>query len=198
MLTKRFAANRIDRELASLLHRAEEQLLAACRGRHIPSCVLQPTLIYGRVGERADRNLSRLLQLMRRLPLLPLPAQTGLRQPIHATQLAAVALALSRQLAKGAAPLPASRIALGGDQELSYAAMLQALQQALPQEDPARRCRLVPLPNRLFTLLAVPLLLGSPRAFEAVLRMAADLAGFTPCHALLGTEPQPFPVLPLG
>ena len=36
------------------------------------SCkVLRPTLIYGRVGTYLDRNLSRLILLMRRLPFLP-------------------------------------------------------------------------------------------------------------------------------
>jgi hypothetical protein len=72
--------------------------------------------------------------------------------------------------------------------------MLQALQQAQPPGDPARRCRLLPIPNRLFLLLAAPLLLRSPKAFEAVLRMGADLAGFLPAHQLLAEPPQPFPV----
>jgi hypothetical protein len=95
------------------------------------------------------------------------------------------------------ASLPA-RIALGGDTTLSYADMIRALQQAQPPGDPARRCRLLPVPNRLFFLLAAPLLLRSPKAFEAVLRIGADLAGFTPAHQLLGREPESFPVLPLA
>ena len=88
-------------------------------------------------------------------------------------------------------------IALGGDSELSYAAMLRTLQQALPHEDPAFRCRLLPLPTRLFHLIAAPLLFQSPKSFEAVLRMGSNLTGFTPAHQLLNTQPQPFPVLPL-
>ena len=135
---------------------------------------------------------------MRRLPLLPLPAQTGLRQPIHASQLAAVALELVRQFTtSGWDPQLPQRIALGGDSELSYAAMLRALQQSLPQTDPARRCRVLSLPTRLFYAAASPLLLQSPKAFEAVLRMGSDLSGFTRAHQLLKAKPQPFPVLPL-
>jgi len=42
------------------------------------------------------------------------------------------------------------------------------------------------------------MLLHSPKAFEAVLRMGANLADFTPAHQLLGTDPQTFPVLPLS
>jgi hypothetical protein len=49
----------------------------------------------------------------------------------------------------------------------------------------------------LFFLLSAPLLLHSPKAFEAVLRMAADLAGFTTAHQLLEQPPAPFPVLDL-
>lgn len=194
-ITKRFAANHFDRELVARLTAAEDQLLATCRRLQLPCRILRPTLIYGRVGPYVDRNLSRLLQLMRRLPLLPLPAHTGLRQPIHASQLAAVALELVRQYtANGWDPLLPQRIALGGDSILSYSEILRALQQALPPSDPARRCRLVPVPNQLFFLLTAPLLLSSPKAYEAVLRMGADLADFIPSHQLLAKPPQAFPL----
>jgi hypothetical protein len=194
-LTKRYAANGFDRELVARLSGAEEQLLSTCRRLQIPCRILQPTLIYGQVGSYRDRNLSRLLQLLRRLPLVPLPAHTGLRQPIHARQLAAVAFSLAQQLSgSGWDPALPERLPLGGDVQLSYRAMLQALQQAQPPADPARRCRLLLIPNRLFFLLAAPLLLRSPKAYEAVLRMGADLAGFMSSHQLLAEPPQPFPL----
>jgi hypothetical protein len=197
-VTKRFAANRFDRQLVSRLICAEDQLLATFRGLGASCCILQPTLIYGKVGDYCDRNLNRLLQLMRRLPCLPLPLETGLRQPIHASQVAAVALHLASQLKSGLYSALPERIAFGGDTTLTYAAMISALQDAQPTGDPARRCRLLPIPNRLFFSLAAPLLLRSPKAFEAVLRMGANLSGFTPAHQLLGRDPQPFPVLPLA
>ena len=198
-ITKRFAANRFDRELVAHLTGAEDLLLAICRRLQVPCHILQPTLIYGQVGPYGDRNLSRLLQLLRRLPCLPLPAETGLRQPIHASQLAAVALHMADQLRRfiGDQRLP-ERITLGGDTTLTYASMIKALQQAQPAVDPALRCRLLPIPNRLFFTLASPLLLRSPKAFEGLLRMGANLSGFTPVHQLLGREPQAFPVLPLA
>jgi hypothetical protein len=198
-ITKRFAANRFDRELVARLSAAETQLLAICRRLQVPCRILQPTLIYGQAGPYGDRNLSKLLQLLRRLPCLPLPAETGLRQPIHASELAAVALHMADQLrGSGCDPSLPQRITLGGDTTLTYAAMVRALQQAQPAGDPARLCRLLPIPNRLFFSLAAPLLLRSPKAFEAVLRIGANLSGFTPAHQLLGREPQPFPVLPLA
>ena len=198
-ITKRFATNRFDCELVTRLSGAEDQLLATCGRLQVPCHILQPTLIYGQAGPYGDRNLSKLLQLLRRLPCLPLPAESGLRQPIHASQLAAVALHIAEQLSgSGCDPSLPERITLGGDTTLSYASMISALQQAQPADDPARHCRLLPIPNRLFFSLAAPLLLRSPKAFEAVLRMGANLSGFTPAHKLLSREPQLFPVLPLA
>ena len=199
VLTKRFAVNDFDRDLVQSLASAEERLHAISLLLKISCSILQPTLIYGQAGSYCDRNLSKLLQLLRRLPCLPLPAETGLRQPIHASQLAAVALRIAEQLrGSGCDPSLPERITLGGDTTLTYAAMISALQEAQPATDPARRCHLLPIPNRLFFSLAAPLLLRSPKAFEAVLRMGANLSDFTPAHQLLGREPQPFPGLPLA
>lgn len=198
-LTKRFASNSFDRELADRLIRAEDQLLSACQNLRINCRILRPSIIYGQVGPYDDRNFCRLLQILRRVPLFPVPSDSGLRQPIHASQLAAVALHLARQLAgSGWDPDLPQRIALGGDTSLSYESMIRFLQSAQPASDPARRCCLLPIPNRLFFSLAAPMLLHSPKAFEAVLRMGANLSGFTPSHQLLGIEPHPFPVLPLS
>ena len=76
--------------------------------------------------------------------------------------------------------------------------MTRALQQAQPPGDPAHRCRLLPIPNKLFLAIASPLLLRFPKAFEVVLRMGANSSDFTPALHILGNEPQPFPVLPLA
>lgn len=198
-ITKRFAANHFDRHLVERLVAAEDKLLATCRRLSVSCRVLRPTLIYGQAGAYGDRNLSRLLQQLRRWPVLPLPAEPGLRQPIHVNQLAAVALLFAEQLAEsGWDPSLPACITLGGDTTLSYSAMIRAVQQAQPTGDPSHRCRMLPIPNRLFFTLASPLLLRSPKNFEAVLRMGANLSGFMPAHQLLGSEPQPFPVLPLA
>jgi len=197
VITKRYAYNRRDRELVSRLMAAEDQLLATCQHLALPCRILRPTLVYGRVGSYADRNLSFILQLMRHLPFIPVPSHTGVRQPIHASQLAAVALYLVRQFIINPWSLTdPTFIALGGDSELSYTSMLRLLQQALPYNDPARRCYVLPIPNRLFHTVASPLLLYSPKTFEALLRMGVDLSGFTQSHQLLSRQPQPFPVEP--
>lgn len=199
VVTKRFAANAFDQQLVARLEAAEDQLLSTCQELGVPCRILRPTLIYGRSGEVGDRNLSRLLALMRRSPLMPVPEPSGLRQPIHCHQLAAVALQLVQQLLNGGFdPGLPECITLGGDSTLTYREMLLSMQCALPVGDPGRRCRLLPVPARLLQLAAAPLLVASPKTFEAVQRMSADLAGFTPCHQLLGTDSEPFPVLPLA
>jgi hypothetical protein len=196
VLTKRFAANADDQALVRRLRQAETTLEAACQALAIPCRIIRPTLIYGEAGGYHDRNLSVLLKLMARLPLLPLPSRTGLRQPIHARQLAAVSLLLADQPERWAGPLT-----LGGDDTLTYAAMLGRLRAEALARDPgdrAGRCRLLPVPAALFHLLAAPLLPWKPKLFEAVLRIEADLAGFTSAHSLLGTPAEPFPVHPLA
>jgi hypothetical protein len=201
VITKRFAANQEDRRLVERLLRSEDSLEATCAKAAIPCRILRPTLIYGQAGDRGDQNLSRLLQMMRRLPLLPLPAETGKRQPIHGRQLAAAALHLADGAAREPAATASRRIALGGDETLTYTTVLERLQEAARQHDPqdrAGRCRLLSLPTAIFHLLAAPLLPVSAKGFEAVLRIEANLADFTPVHTILGTEPEPFPVLPLA
>ncbi len=198
-ITKRFAFNRFDRQLVARLVSAEDRLLAASRSLDLPCKILRPSIIYGQVGSYGDRNISVLLRLMSRLPFLPIPAETGLRQPIHASQLASVALCLAKQLSGSGMCLPPHElISVGGDVQLSYIAMLQSLQRSLPAHDLARRCRLLPIPNRLFYFFAAPLLLYSPKIFEAVLRISADLNDFTPAHRLIGENAKIFPVAPLA
>ena len=136
---------------------------------------------------------------MSRLPFLPIPAETGLRQPIHANQLATLALCLAKQLSDSGMCLPPrERISVGGDVQLSYIAMLQSLQRSLHAHHSALRCRLLPIPNRLFCLFAAHVLLYSPRIFEAMLRISADHNDFTPAHRLVGENVKMFPVAPLA
>jgi hypothetical protein len=198
VITKRFAFNRFDRDLVQRLSSSQNSLIRTCKDLGLPCTIVAPTLIYGRVGTLGDRNLSQLLQWMRRFPLLPLPADTGLRQPIHASQLAAVVRKLVISLVSQTDGAATSEIiAVGGDDTLTYHQLLLRLQQQCEASDRARFCRLVPMPTWLFRGLAAPLLLAAPKGFEAVMRMQVDLAGFLPSHRLVGEDPRPFPVLPV-
>ena len=198
VITKRFAFNRCDRDLVQRLTASQDLLIHTCQDLGLPCRIVAPTLIYGQVGAYGDRNLSQLLQWMRRFPLLPLPADTGLRQPIHSSQLAAVVRTLALALVRPTGGTPTGDvIAVGGDDTLNYHELLLRLQQQCDPSDRARRCRLVAMPAWLFRALAAPLLVAAPKGFEAVMRIQVDLAGFHPAHSLVGEQPRPFPVLPL-
>ena len=78
-----------NRLIADILAR-ETQLKALCSDRGLALAVFRPTLIYG-CG--LDRNISLLAAWIRRLGWLPLAGQaTGLRQPVHADDLAGLAV----------------------------------------------------------------------------------------------------------
>ena len=137
VLTKATSGNRAERRLMAALAADEEALLNACAERGLPLLLLRPTLIYG-CG--LDENVSRLARLARRFGVIPLAGRaTGLRQPVHADDLAQLVVsALST-----AQPLDAVSPACGGD-TLSYremAARIASLRQ--------RPVRLLSLPAGL-------------------------------------------------
>ena len=85
-------------------------------------------------------------------------------------------------------------LTLGGDTTLSYLQLLQRLQSALPPYDPATRCRFLSIPNRLFFLFSFFIFIFSPRYFEALLRVSADLSGFSRPSVILGIDSCDFPL----
>lgn len=192
VITKRFAANHFDRDLVRRLNQAQRQLLYKCARLSVPARILAPTMIHGRTTHHRDHNVETLRRWLRRLPLLPLPAHTGLRQPISAADLAAVALDQAQRLT--APDAVSALLPLGGDEELSYRQLLQRLQGGDPR---AARCLLLNLPTSLFQAMASPLLLLSPKSFEALQRVSADLAGFPSVAELLDRPRRPFaPAIP--
>ncbi len=71
--TKRFAFNRFYRAWVTRLGQSAVELALHAQQCQLPLVTLRPTLIYGSYGGFGDPNLSRLVALMRRLPVLPLP-----------------------------------------------------------------------------------------------------------------------------
>ena len=59
----------------------------------------QPTLIYGSVANLQDKNISKLVKIIKLLPIIFLPNKSGLRQPIHINQLAKVCLHFTKEMA---------------------------------------------------------------------------------------------------
>ena len=142
---------------------AEEQI----RRSALDWTILRPTMIYGDAG---DRNLSRLLRLLRRAPVLPVPGTGGcLHQPVHVADVArAVLAALQRPAASG------SLYDVAGPEPLPFTELLHACARAV-----GSRTRLISFPLApLVTLARGYELVGRhPRIrAEQLLRLAEDKA----------------------
>jgi nucleoside-diphosphate-sugar epimerase len=151
MLAKADSTSEPEREIARRLAAAE----AAVAEGGIPWTVLRPTLIYG-LG--LDRNVSAAADFIRRWRFFPLGGPgKGLRQPVHADDLAAAAVRLIDDNAN-----LARRFNLGGGETLTYRAMIERIFRALD------------LPPRF---LRLPLLTKVPgRVGVVAQRMEQDLA----------------------
>ncbi len=130
-----------ERAVAGRLAEAEAALIETCRRQGIPLFLLRPTLIWG-VGR--DATLSRVAALARRWPLLPLPlGAPGLRQPVHALDLADAArhALIADSSAGGVYDLP-------GGERLAFGDMLRRTVRAA-----APGCRVLSLPTAVVAAL---------------------------------------------
>lgn len=173
-----------ERAAATATLAGEETFRTTCESLGVAWTILRPTMIYG-CG--MDRNMTRLAGFIRRWRFMPLPTgATGLRQPVHADDLAASALAgLGRPDAGG------RTISLGGGERLPYRAMVRRLFEALGMPPV-----LVPVPGAITVLRSIAPV-GSRLAIlpEILERMRLDLVVDNgPAARLLGHEPGPFDV----
>jgi nucleoside-diphosphate-sugar epimerase len=170
---KRGSADADERALAARLRDGERRLFETAAARAAAVTVLRPTLIY---GNGRDRSLSRIADVARRFGRVVLPrGATGLRQPVHAHDLAEAAFrCLDAETAYG-------RIyALPGGETLPYREMVARVLAAL---DPPARLHEVPAP--VFSVLLVAAhAAGMALDFNeaAVKRMRSDLV-FDPAAA---------------
>jgi uncharacterized protein YbjT (DUF2867 family) len=159
---------------------AEQQV----RGSGLDWTILRPTMIYGAPG---DRNLSRLLLLLRRAPVLPVPAVGGrLHQPVHVADAAgAVIAAVERPGTAG------HRYDVAGPAPLPFAELLRTCAAAAGS---ATRFVPVPLPPLIAAARAYQLLSRHPRIkAEQVRRLGEDKAFVIDEAASdLGYRPRPF------
>jgi nucleoside-diphosphate-sugar epimerase len=170
---KRGSADAEERDLVARLREAERMLFEAAAARGAAVTVLRPTLVY---GSARDRNLSRIAQVAQRFGRIVLPRDaTGLRQPVHAHDLADAAFRCIE------ADATFGRIyALPGGETLTYRDMVARVLAAL---QPPPRLHEVPAP--VFNLvLALAHAAGFALDFNeaAVARMRSDLV-FDPADA---------------
>jgi len=198
-ITKQFAFNAYDRELSIKLKQSHEMIRHICIELNIPFQILAPTLVYGEVNGFSDKNISRIIKLLRTLPVIFLPRTTGFRQPIHATQLALIAFQQACKMFTGCWSSDEPQvITLGGDSIITYEDMIRRVKDGLQDEDHAKKCQIITIPDRIFFLIISFLLPINPRLFEALMRIRSNLSNFTEAHKILGDSPKSFPVLPLG
>lgn len=180
--TKAGSPDPAEREIAARLGASERAVARGCESAGVASTILRPTMIY---AEGRDRNVSRLAGLIRRFGVLPIAGRgEGLRQPVHAEDLAAGALAVlpAPQTHGRAYDLP-------GGETLSYRQMVERIFAGL-----GRRPRILPIPPALWRIglaAARPLLPGATAAMGA--RMAQDLVfDASPARADFDWAPRGF------
>lgn len=172
-----------ERALALRLLSAEQALGEHCVRHGIALTLLRPTLIYGWDG---DRSLSRIVALARRRGFFVLPrGPLGRRQPVHADDLAAAALAALASPIAGV-----RRYDLPGGETLRYDAMVERLLALF-----APRPSLWRLPAPLFALALRLAAAGGEAVPGAALlaRLSEDLVfDAAPAQAALGYAPRAF------
>jgi len=182
VFTKAASPDAYERDVVLRLSEGEAAVQAFCEAHGVAWTILRPTLIY---AEGQDRNISRLAGLIRRIGVLPLYGKgEGLRQPVHAADLAQAALA--------AAASPAARnkaYDLPGGETLTYRRMAERVFEAL-----GRRPIILAAPKALWRaafFLARPLLPGATAQMGA--RMSEDLTfDAHEARADFGWEPRDF------
>jgi uncharacterized protein YbjT (DUF2867 family) len=151
-------------ELAVTSKRVRLAAEQSIRASALDWTILRPTMIYGDPG---DRNLSRLLALLLRTPVLPVPGGRHLQQPVHAADVAAAVLTAAERPATAGHSYD-----IAGPHPLTFAELLRTSARAV-----ASRTRFVPVP--LLPVIAAArgyeLLSRSPRIrAEQVRRLAED------------------------
>lgn len=193
-ITKRFAFCSYDSRLARSLRNSEEVLASLSKKSQFTCTVVQPSLIYGSIDGIPDRNVSMLKSILTQIPFLLLPANTGQRQPIHISQLASVFCYLLKAHLNSDVRSYPLLLPIGGDDLISYSEFLSRIFVSSRTSNSKSHLRILNIPPRLFYFLASPVILFSPRYYEAILRIGSNLSGFTRCSDLLGVPPCSFPL----
>jgi uncharacterized protein YbjT (DUF2867 family) len=160
---------------------AAEQLIAESG---IPSTVVRPTMIYG--GPR-DRNIHRLVRLVRRSPVIPvIGSGRHLQQPVHVADIAGAIVACA------ATPVTEGRTyAVAGPEPLTYDQVIDSVAAALGRKVVKVHFPASPVVAVLSLLESAGLRL--PIKSEQVLRLEEDKSfDIGPAQRDFGYSPRPF------
>jgi nucleoside-diphosphate-sugar epimerase len=182
VITKHDTEIAAERETIGRLAEAERKIAAACERHEVGWTILRPTLIY---AEGHDTNITPLSRLIRRFGFMPLVGgAAGLRQPVHAEDLAIGAIA--------AASSPAAvnkTYSLPGGETITYHEMIGRIFDGLRL--PRRTVSVPVFLWRTGFVLAKPLFPGANVAMG--IRMMKDMTfDSTPAVRDLGWNPRKF------
>lgn len=193
VVTKRFSYNGWDKNLYIKLLNAEDKIERICSRYKLNCIIIRPTIIYGNIGKHKDNNLSQIIEIMKLFPIIPFPSKSGLRQPIHISQLSELIIFYIKNY-KNFSKEHSLKILVGGDKIFTYREMISLMQHSLPVKHPARNCKLVVIPSRIFYFLSSILIIFSPKIFSKILRIGTNLAPFEKSSDLLGKGSLIFPL----
>ncbi len=191
VVTKKYSFNNFDQNLSNSLEKSEDLLMQLSKSFKIELNIIRPTLVYGSYGGYKDKNFSKIIKFMRISPLIVLPRNSGYRQPISCYQLANVFFSLLKNKKKN--KTLQSKILIGGDKIITFNEMLISLKNSTEQNDKAKNCFFILIPNKLFILLITPISLFSRKKYESLLRIFANLSHFTPQNEITKKESKLFP-----
>lgn len=176
--SKRDSVDTAERELSMRLRTAETLLMQTARECGIGCTIFRPTLIY---GTGRDRSLASIARFAKRFRVLPIPRADGLRQPVHAADLAAAFLAAFDNAATF------DKIyELGGGERLRFDALLRRIAAGPPR-------LALPLPVPLTFARAGALLLRGRLGAGALARLSEPLiADNTAAERDFGYTPRAF------
>lgn len=177
--SKRESPDPGERELAARLRAAEASVLATGTEHGLACTLFRPTLIY---GAGTDRSLAPIARFARRWHVLPIPlGATGLRQPVHAADLADACFTVI-----DSATTHGKTYALGGGERLGFATLLARLRAAQPGF-------VVPIPVPLFALRCCARLVRAQITSAALARLREPLvADITHAQRDFGYAPRRF------
>lgn len=195
LLTKKYASNEYDKSLIDKLKKAESNLVELSNKLNCSLRIIRPTLIYGNIGENKDKNISQILSIMRKTPFLIIPKRTGLRQPIHFSQLSMVSFFLIKNFTKNPSKYRTiESLNIGGDEELRFSEILERLKKFSQKKDKAKNCKIFFIPNSLFYRLILIVGFFSPKYFEMMNRLTVDMSGFKQVSKIMKLPISSFPL----
>lgn len=155
-----------ERHLAQRLALAEDQVITISNARDLAWTLFRPTLIY---GAGMDGNVSVIARIIKRFGFFPIAGEgKGLRQPIHADDLARICIAVLDQ-----SRAHSQAINVTGAETFSYRVMVETIFHAMGKPP-----RILSLPPSVFKLM-VSVMRFAPRFrylnSEMVERMNSDL-----------------------